>query len=143
MKCGYLRIWMVINFRQFFIGERLSLGRPSAESVVKSVSYDRQKPGTAVAMGSSSPILESPQGRFLDDVFSVLIVMTQPPRKIVGSIQMGQDRIFKIGRFVLIGLSFSPDHRVITFGNRLRLWPRILVMRVKSSDAGSHKPAVK
>jgi len=69
------------------------LGGPVApEPVVERIADDLQEPAARVRTLERADVLQRPYARVLHDVLGVVRVARQPPRKVVGGVQMGQDQ---------------------------------------------------
>src|SRR6185503_5810688 len=65
------------------------------EPRITGVAHDGQQPRPALATVITTEKLERPQVSFLFQIFSIVFVVHQPARQVIGGGQMGQNGLFK------------------------------------------------
>jgi hypothetical protein len=97
---------------------------------VARISHDFQKPGASIAAVKAAEKSESAQIGFLNDVVGIVAIADEPPREVVGRVQMGQHNLFEApgiagsARFVRhAGITLS----IYQTGFQPNLFPRVFI----------------
>src|SRR6516165_11283609 len=75
---------------------------PTGHPIERSPTNNSQKPGPSVTTPKTAEVPRSTIVGFLNDVLGGVVVLGQPTGQVVGGIQMGQYRLFKMSALLVV-----------------------------------------